>query len=58
MKRSGKRRELIAGTPRDGAWPFLTETRVGSTSPLGCFVQTLLTGAVTALVFWLALTFA
>jgi len=58
VKRSRERREQTDSAPRGGAWPLLTAIRVGSTTPRGCIVQTLLTGFVTALVFWLALTLA
>jgi len=43
---------------RTGLWSFLTETRFGSTTPLGCLIQMLLTGVVTAVLFWLVLTLA
>ena len=44
--------------PRTGLWTWLTETRVGSTTPLGCVVQLLLTGVAAVLVVWLVLALA
>jgi hypothetical protein len=37
-------------TQKQGLRSFLTETRVGSTTPLGCVIQSLLTGLAAALV--------
>lgn len=44
-------------TERGGVWSFLTETRIGSTTPLGCVIQMLLTGLAMVLVIWLVLAF-
>ena len=44
-------------TPGGGLWSFLTETRVGSTTPLGCIAQILLTGLAAALVVALVRVF-
>lgn len=56
MKRGREQRQVADGDiPRGGIWSFLTETRVGSTTPLGCVIQTLLTGVAAVLAFWLVL---
>ena len=45
-------------TPGGGLWSFLTETRVGSTTPLGCIIQVVLTGLAAVLVVSLVRAFA